>query len=71
MSYVALLIIIPQVGTLTTFSPRLDHQEVSVRGRALLDRLSRLYTNFNIFQVDKTKLNLTNPPFTKNLYPLQ
>ena len=30
-----------------------------------------MYSNFNIFQIDQSKLNLVNPPYTKVLYKFQ
>jgi hypothetical protein len=69
--YSAVLVIIPQVGSLATYSPLLNNQEVSVKGLGVLNSISQIYSNFNIFQVDQGKLNLSSPPYTKVLSKFQ
>lgn len=58
-----LLSIIPQVGAIATFSPRLDHNGNSVRSQAMAIELGKRYNNFNIFYSDLTKKDITKKPY--------
>lgn len=47
-----LLTIIPNLGAVINFSPKIDEVGNSVKGIAIIKHLNGLYKNFNLFQKD-------------------
>jgi len=58
-----LLSVLPGIGAFATFSPPLDNEGNCVRGVALIDKMSAVYGNINIFHKDGIKLDVTRRPY--------
>ncbi len=55
----AFLSIIPGLGALVSYSPKLDQNENSIKGVAFIEYLGQIYSEFNLFYKDVSKLQLT------------
>lgn len=51
--------VIPGTCAIGSFSPPLNKDGNSIRGIALVQKLSKLYSNFNLFHKDPQMLDLT------------
>lgn len=58
-----LMTVIPGIGAVGTWSPPLDEEGNSVRGIAMIEQLSRIYNNINLFYKDLNKKDCTKKPF--------
>jgi glutaminase len=47
-----LLTVIPSLGAFASFSPKINAEGNTVRGIAVLSKMSDIYLNFNLFQKD-------------------
>jgi glutaminase len=47
-----LLTVIPSLGAFASFSPKINAEGNTVRGIAVLSKMSDVYLNFNLFQKD-------------------
>jgi glutaminase len=47
-----LITVIPGIGSVATFSPPLDEEGNSVRGIGMIEKLDKIYLNFNLFYKD-------------------
>ena len=47
-----LLVVLPGLGSLVTFSPKLNEEGNSFKGIAFIKLLSEIYSNFNLFNKD-------------------
>jgi glutaminase len=47
-----LLTVIPSLGAFASFSPKINTEGNTVRGIAVLSKMSDVYLNFNLFQKD-------------------
>ena len=54
-----LMTVIPGTCAISSFSPPLNKDGSSVRGIAFLQKLSKLYSNFNLFHKDPHMLDMT------------
>lgn len=54
----ALLSVVPGVGAVATFSPPLTEEGNCVKGIAIIEKLNKVYTNFNLFFKDTMKKDL-------------
>lgn len=54
----ALLTVIPGIGAVATFSPPLNPEGNSVRGIGMIEKLNKIYLNFNLFFKDPLKNDL-------------
>lgn len=59
----ALLTVIPGIGSVGSFSPLLTEEGNSVRGIGMIEKLNKIYINFNLFYKDQTKRDFTRRPF--------
>lgn len=57
-----LLTVIPSQGAFASFSPKINGEGNTVRGIAVLQMLSDLYLNFNLFQKDLQKKDCSRRP---------
>ena len=55
----AFMTVIPGTCAISSFSPPLNADSNPIRGIALLQRLSKVYSNFNLFHKDSQMLDLT------------
>lgn len=53
-----LLTVIPGIGAVATFSPRLNEEGNCVRGIGMIEKLNKIYINFNLFFKDPLKADL-------------
>lgn len=58
-----LLTVVPSVGAVASFSPRINSEGNTVRGIAVIQKLSQTYNNFNLFHKDHHKRDCTRKPF--------
>lgn len=58
-----LLTVIPGLGAFATWSPPLNEEGNTVRGIAMIHKLSSVYNNFNLFHRDVNKADVTRKPF--------
>ena len=58
-----LLTVVPSIGAMASFSPRLNPEGNTVRGIALIQKLDKIYNNFNLFHKDLHKKNFSNKPY--------
>jgi glutaminase len=58
-----LLTVIPGLGAFATFSPPLNDEGNTVRGIGMITKLSEIYSNFNLFHKDLSKLDVNRKPF--------
>lgn len=58
-----LLSVVPGIGALVTFSPKLNPEGNSVKGIAMVQKLSALYMNFNLFHRNISKLDILQKPY--------
>ena len=54
-----LISIIPGIGSIVTWSPPLNEDGNSVRGIGMIEKLSKIYVNINLFKKDYKKRDLT------------
>jgi glutaminase len=47
-----LLTVVPSIGAFATFSPKINSEGNTVRGIAVIQKLSDIYNNFNLFHKD-------------------
>lgn len=63
-----LMTVIPGLGSFSTWSPALNEEGNPVRGIAMISKLSSIYSNFNLFHKDSTKLDVTRKPFQTKIH---
>jgi glutaminase len=54
----ALMIVIPGIGAIGTFSPPLNDEGNSIRGIGMIEKLSAVFMNFNLFYKDQKKRDI-------------
>lgn len=47
-----LMTVIPGIGAFATWSPKLNEEGNTVKGIAMIQKLSAIYSNFNLFHKD-------------------
>lgn len=57
-----LMTVIPGIGAFATWSPKLNEEGNTVKGIAIIQKLSGIYNNFNLFHKDQYKRDLTRKP---------
>lgn len=62
-----LLSVVPGVGGIASWSPKLNAEGNTVKGIGMIDVLSAQYSNFNLFHKDVLLLDATRPPFFTQL----
>jgi hypothetical protein len=55
----ALMTVIPGLGAIGSFSPLINEEGNSIRSIGMLEQLSKIYLNFNLFFKDPIKRDLT------------
>ena len=58
-----LLTIMPSIGAVASFSPRINPEGNSVRGMAVIQKLNKIYNNFNLFHKDLHKKDCSRRPY--------
>ncbi len=59
----ALLTVVPGIGSIGSFSPLLNEEGNSIRGIGMIEKLSKIYLNFNLFYKDQSKRDFTRRGF--------
>jgi hypothetical protein len=59
----ALLTVIPGIGSLASFSPLLSEEGYSVKGIGMIEKLNKIYLNFNLFYKDQKKIDFQRRAF--------
>jgi glutaminase len=54
-----LMTVIPGIGSFATWSPPLNEEGNCVRGIGMIEKLSEIYVNINLFHKDHKKRDLT------------
>jgi glutaminase len=62
-----LLTVIPGIGAVATWSPPLNEEGNCVRGIGMIEKLSALYSNINLFHKDPSMLDMTRKPYQTTL----
>lgn len=57
-----LMTVIPGIGAFATWSPKLNEEGNTVKGIVIIQKLSAIYNNFNLFHKDQYKRDLTRKP---------
>lgn len=57
-----LMTVIPGIGAFASWSPKLNHEGNTVKGIAMIQKLSQIYNNFNLFHKDQFKRDLHRKP---------
>jgi len=58
-----LMTVIPGIGAFATFSPKLNAEGNSVRGIGIIQKMSSIYSNFNLFHKDMHKKDCARKPY--------
>ena len=58
-----LISVIPGIGSMASLSPKLNKDLNSVKGIALVEKLSGHYKNFNLFHKDHRKKDILAKPY--------
>jgi glutaminase len=58
-----LMVVIPGIGAVASFSPPLDKEGHSIRGIAMVDKLAGIYSNINLFHKDSSMKDLTRKAY--------
>jgi glutaminase len=58
-----LLTVVPGIGAVGSFSPPLNEEGNSVRGIGMIEKLNKIYINFNLFYKDQKKRDMERKPF--------
>ena len=59
-----LLSIVPGIGAICTWSPKLNEEGNSVKGIGMVEKLSAKYSNINLFHKDPEIFDLTKQPYS-------
>lgn len=58
-----LMTVIPGIGAVGSFSPLVNEEGTTVRGVGMIEKLARIYQNFNLFFKDSMKRDLLRRPY--------
>ena len=58
-----LLTVIPGMGAFATFSPKLNAEGTTIRGIGIIEKLSSIYSNLNLFHKDVQKKDCLRRPY--------
>ena len=58
-----LMTVIPGLGAVGSWSPPLDEEGNSVKGIAIIEKLSKVYNNINLFYKDQQKRDCTRKSY--------
>lgn len=58
-----LMTVIPGIGAVATWSPPLNEEGNCVRGIGMIEKLSDIYNNINLFHKDQRKRDMTRRPY--------
>lgn len=58
-----ILTVVPSLGAVASFSPKLNSEGNSVKGIIVIQKLSEIYNNFNLFHKDKRKRDCQRKPY--------
>ena len=58
-----LMTVIPGVGAFASFSPRLNPEGNTIRGIGIIEKMSQIYSNMNLFHKDVHKKDCTRKPY--------
>ena len=58
-----LMTVIPGIGCVSTYSPPLNEEGNCVRGIAMIEKLSNIYSNINLFHKDASMRDLTSKAY--------
>jgi len=58
-----LLSVVPGIGAIATWGPKLNEEGNTVKGIAMVQKLGAVYNNFNLFHKDHNKLDILAKPF--------
>jgi hypothetical protein len=55
--------ILPGIGSIVTFAPKMNNHLTSVKGFEYLMKLDQIFSNFNLFQKDQLKQDLSRKSY--------
>lgn len=58
-----LMTVIPGIGSIASWSPPLNEEGNCVRGIGMIEKLSKIYVNINLFHKDRNKRDFTRKAF--------
>jgi glutaminase len=58
-----LLSVIPGIGSLVSFGPKLNKEGNTVKGIYMVKKLGNIYNNFNLFHRDSSKLDILSKTY--------
>lgn len=58
-----LMTVIPGIGAVATWSPPLNEEGNCVRGIGMIEKLSEIYDNINLFHKDRSKRDMTRKSY--------
>jgi glutaminase len=58
-----LLAVVPSLGAVATFSPKINSEGNTVRGIAVIEKMNAIYNNFNLFHKDLNKKDCLRKPY--------
>jgi len=62
-----LLSVVPGIGALTTWGPKLNDEGNTVKGIVMVQKIAHVYNNFNLFHKDHNKRDVLAKPYTSEI----
>lgn len=62
-----LLSVIPGIGSIVSFGPKLNKEGNTVKGITMVKKLGNIYNNFNLFHRDSNKLDIMSKTYQRTI----